>query len=603
MAAMGVLEKKAIEYVMAGDHRAAADIYEKLANLRLDVNMACDYIECTMRMGRVKDSLKMVDKYVNLLKWAIKPEYKNFYLQASIASFSGSLREESLYFAKRAEECAPDDDFVLFQRVLCENMLGVMDNVRAHEKRLLNFCDNYARGDYGDDMFIPPMTVATWFEDNELLYRVSRQSAARLNNTPNVFEHMPTIDHFTKEKIKVGYLSAHVRNHPAMNGSWNRFQKYNSDRFETHGFFHGADYSYDKAKRFAQSFDGYSDLDDMTDFEAAQYIKDMDIDILVDLSSMVEGARSAIVAHKPAPIIMQYQGYLGTTCIDAIDYKITDRYTSPLEEAEYYSEKFAYLPGLSYDRTRCQAIDKSLQDRSRWGIPDDAFVFANMCTMHKYTPEMMDAWMTIVYNVENSVLWLAKAQYDDTKTMINFYADKHGIDRKRIIIDESFLDYDSHMSRLPCIDVHLDTNIFCGHSTTVDMIEMGVFPLCMTGNHFNSRFSASLMNYIGGASMVTKDIDEYIKTAVVLGRDKDLVKTWATHVHQLATDAGLFECGEFIKDLENIYEMAYIRWMSGLQPDHFMADTVKEEDTIDLENVDVLVSQETHDRISNYAMK
>ena len=600
MAAMGILEKKAVEHTLAGDFKAAADIYEKLANLRLDIDMACQYMSCSAKIGQMHDALKMVDKYVSLLKWEIKPQYKQFYLQASIICFTAGRKEESLYFVKRAEECDPEDDFVLFQRLLCENALGVMDNVRADEDRILAFLNRYADGAYGDGMFIPPLGVSAWFADSELLYRITKQSSASFNKIER-FEHTPTLDHMIKPKIKIGYLSAHVREHPAMHISWNHFGQHNSQRFETHGFFHGADYSYAGAKAFAESLDGYSNLDDMSDSEAAHYIMDMGIDILVDLCSMVEGARSGIVARKPAPIIMHYQGYYGTTCLDAVDYKITDLHTTPTSDMDNFSEKMAYLPVFAQTSKWTQPIDKSLQKRSKWGLPEDAFVFGNMCSVVKYTPEVISAWMTILDNVENSVLWISEPPCEETKDMLHHYANQAGLNSNRIIFAPRVDDKDQHMSRLPCMDMHLDTNIFSGHTTTFDMVEMGVFPLCIKGTHHSSRFSEAILSFVGCGDMVAKDIDEYIKTAVVLGRDKELTKTWSEHLYKQAVDNGLFDTKGLIESLEDVYETTYTRWVSGLAPDNFITEPLSQNNTIDLENVDYLVNQETHNRISQYS--
>ena len=601
MAAMGVLEKKAIEYAMAGNHKAAADIYEKLANLRLDIDMACQYMSCALQAGKVMDALHMVDKYVNLLKGEIKPQYKNFYLHASFAAFSGTLYEEALYFANQAEHCDDTDDRIFLQRLCCETVLGFSDNVRADEGRLLDFLEQFCNGELGDGMTIPPLMVLSWFANGDLLYRVSKQNAKLLNQTETVFSHMPTIDHFTKEKIKIGYICGHVREHPAVHVAWNHFAQHNKDRFETHGFFYNANYEYEGAKIMAESFDGYSDLDDMTDLEAAHYIKDMGIDILVDLSSMVEGDRPAIIAHKPAPIIMHYQGYHCTTCIDAIDYKITDAYTTPMSDWPIYSEKMAYIPVFCQTSRWTLPIDKSQQDRSLWGLPEDAFVFGNMCSTMKYTPEILSAWMTILDNVDGSVLWMPEPKYGNTRDVINFYAQENGIAKDRIIFAPRAKDKTQHLSRLPCMDMHLDTPIFTGHTTTVDMVEMGVFPLCMQGSHPPSDFSHSIMKHIDCADMVAKDLDEYIKTAVVLGRDRELTKTWCAKIaHQVeATD--FLNTKALIGHLENAYQMAYIRWISGLEPEHFTAEPMEEENTMVLDDVNHLVSQETHERISGYS--
>ena len=601
MAAMGILEKKAIEYELAGDYKSAGDIYEKLADLRLDVYMAANYISCMLSLGKVTDSLKMIDKYVKLLKDDTKPQYKCFYLQASIAAAIANRPEEALYFAKLAEKCDPDDDFILYQRLSYENTMGSVDNVRVHEQRILEFVDRFITGQATTDGTPSSMHVATWFTDDSLVYGMAKRAAQRLNGTRTVFEHKPSVDHFIKPKIRIGYFCGHVRAHPSMHAAWDHFAQHNKERFETHGFFYNADYSYKGAKAFANSLDGYSNLDDMSDLEAAQYIKDMEIDVLVDLSSIVvEGARGQILAHKPAPVMMQYQGYHCTSGLDAMDYVITDPYSTLPSDTEFYTEKLAFLPVFFQTSKWQPPIDKSLQNRKKWGLPEDAFVFANMCSAIKYTPEMLKAWMVILDNVNDSVLWIAEPSYDETKRMFHHYAEINGVNPDRIIFAKRTKEKDDHMSRLPCIDVHLDTNIFCGHTTTVDMVDMGVFPLCLEGKHIFSRVSASIMQHIGCGDMVAKDIEEYIKTAVVLGRDKALAKTWSEHMYQQACKNGLFDTKALVGHLENAYETAYIRWASGLAPDHFMASPLTEEDVITMDNVDHLVNQETHDRISQY---
>ena len=590
-------EKKAVQYYMAGNYKAATRIYKKLADTQLDIDWVCKYLICSQKSGEVDGTLPMINKYVDWLKWEVKPEYKNFYLQAANMTLGYNMHSEAVYLAKKAEQCDATDDAIFLTRLICECALGFPDNARKEEARLLNLIERFCKGEFDDDFAIPVMAIASWFADSQLLYRVTKQSAVIFNKI-KPFAYTPKPDAMFKPKIKIGYLSSHVREHPAMHISWDHFAQHNSERFETHGFFQGADYSYKGAKAFADSLDGYSDIDDMSDREAAHYIKDMGIDILVDLSSMVEGSREGIVAHKPAPIIMHYQGYYGTTGLDAVDYKITDLHTTPISDIDNFSEKMAYLPVFAQTSQWKMPIDKSLQERSKWGLPKDAFVFGNMCAAQKYTPEMLDAWMVILGNVENSVLWIAKPNYNDTQAMIHFYADKHGIDKDRIIFAPRVADKDEHMSRIPCMDIHLDTNIFCGHTTTFDMVEMGVFPLCMQGTHCSSRFSASILYHAGCGQMVAGDIDEYIQTAIVLGRDKELTQSWSDHLYKQATDTGLFDTKGLIVSLENAYETAYIRWASGLAPDHFMAESVSQDDIINVENTDYLVSQENHEDIS-----
>ena len=61
------------------------------------------------------------------------------------------------------------------------------------------------------------------------------------------------------------------------------------------------------------------------------------------MNGYTKGARNEIFALKPAPIQVMWLGYPGTSGASYMDYIITDPVTSPVEFADHYSEKLAYL--------------------------------------------------------------------------------------------------------------------------------------------------------------------------------------------------------------------------------------------------------------------
>ena len=61
----------------------------------------------------------------------------------------------------------------------------------------------------------------------------------------------------------------------------------------------------------------------------AELIRKDEIDILVDLAGHTANNRISIFARKPAPIQISWIGYLATTGLSTIDYKIADNYTDP----------------------------------------------------------------------------------------------------------------------------------------------------------------------------------------------------------------------------------------------------------------------------------
>jgi len=66
--------------------------------------------------------------------------------------------------------------------------------------------------------------------------------------------------------------------------------------------------------------------------------------ILLYFISYTKGARNEIFSLRPAPIQVMWLGYPGTSGAPFMDYIITDRVTSPIELADQYSEKLAYMP-------------------------------------------------------------------------------------------------------------------------------------------------------------------------------------------------------------------------------------------------------------------
>lgn len=62
------------------------------------------------------------------------------------------------------------------------------------------------------------------------------------------------------------------------------------------------------------------------------------------MNGYTKGARNEIFALRPAPVQVMWLGYPGTSGAAYMDYIITDRITSPLDFANQYSEKLAYLP-------------------------------------------------------------------------------------------------------------------------------------------------------------------------------------------------------------------------------------------------------------------
>src|SRR5207302_5686422 len=97
---------------------------------------------------------------------------------------------------------------------------------------------------------------------------------------------------------------------------------------------------------------GYVDVwhrvHDLDDEALAAAIRAARIDVLVDLSGHTAHNRLLVFAHKPAPVQVSWFGYMNTTGLTAIDYRITDSYMDPPGLSErYYTETLFRVPAMA----------------------------------------------------------------------------------------------------------------------------------------------------------------------------------------------------------------------------------------------------------------
>ncbi|WP_456769613.1 O-linked N-acetylglucosamine transferase family protein [Bradyrhizobium sp. USDA 3650] len=84
-------------------------------------------------------------------------------------------------------------------------------------------------------------------------------------------------------------------------------------RFETYAFSVGPDDNSDLRKRLEKSFHRFVDCEHKLDGQVLKAIDDAQIDSLVDLAGHTHNARLSLFASSPAPIVVNYLGFAGTS--------------------------------------------------------------------------------------------------------------------------------------------------------------------------------------------------------------------------------------------------------------------------------------------------
>lgn len=73
-------------------------------------------------------------------------------------------------------------------------------------------------------------------------------------------------------------------------------------------------------------------------------MRELEVDIAVDLTGYTEDNRTAIFAARPAPVQVNYLGFPGTLGADYIDYIVADAFVIPEEARRHYAKQVVWLP-------------------------------------------------------------------------------------------------------------------------------------------------------------------------------------------------------------------------------------------------------------------
>ncbi len=147
-------------------------------------------------------------------------------------------------------------------------------------------------------------------------------------------------------------------------------------RFESIAYSYGLKVEDDTRQRLRQGFDQFRDISGLLDHEAAERIREDQIDILVDLKGYTQNSRSGILAYRPAPVQINYLGFPGTMGADFVDFIIADAVVIPPDLERHYTERVLRMPHCYQPNDRKRPLPPA-PPRSAVGLPEEALVFCS----------------------------------------------------------------------------------------------------------------------------------------------------------------------------------------------------------------------------------
>ncbi|NBS05456.1 MAG: tetratricopeptide repeat protein, partial [Verrucomicrobia bacterium] len=205
--------------------------------------------------------------------------------------------------------------------------------------------------------------------------------------------HLNTPDE--KRRLKIGYVSADLRDHVAGRALLPALTHHDRARFEVVCYClnpHDA-----MTPSYKSQADLWRDVGQLSDEKLAAVIQDDQIDLLIDLGLHTSENRLVTFALKPAPIQISWIGYPGSSGVDAIDYRLTDAFLEPPGGEPCISpEKPFVLPHL----WQCYVAPEGAAEVSELPAQRNGYVtfgsFNNFC---KITPAILECWAQILLGV------------------------------------------------------------------------------------------------------------------------------------------------------------------------------------------------------------
>ena len=354
-------------------------------------------------------------------------------------------------------------------------------------------------------------------------------------------------------RLRIGYVSSDLRDHAVGFLTSELYELHDREQVEVFAYYCGIPGEDGTKSRIRATVDRWCDIGQMTDKEAARRIVDDGIDILVDLNGYTKDARTKLFALRPAPIIVNWLGYPGSTGTPYHNYIIADEFIIPPGSEIYYSEKVLRLP--CYQPNDRKRVISPTPNRADCGLPQDAIVYCCFNGMQKISRFTFDRWMAILRQVPRGVLWLLTGS-DETNERLRQRAEQQGITRDRIIFAPRRGNPD-HLARYPLADLFLDTSPYGAHTTASDAMWMGVPILTVPGRAFPSRVCGSLVTAAGMDELICSTPQDYVARAIALGNDPAQLANLRRKLADNRANCVLFDTNLLVRSLEQLYAQAW----------------------------------------------
>jgi protein O-GlcNAc transferase len=412
-----------------------------------------------------------------------------------------------------------------------------------------------------EPMELYTLTSFDGISEEELSAR-HRAFGARLENAV-----APRFEPFANEpdperRLRIGYVSGDFRFHPVTLFLIPVLQRHDRSAYEIHCYSTNSDKDEVTPHVLAMS-DAWRDCAKMSDMELADAINRDRIDVLVDLSGHTGIPCLNVFAQQPAPVQVTWLGYLNSTGLTRIRYRLCDAYTDPPGMTEHlHTETLVRLPHSQW----CYRPFVLMGHADEPPMLRNGFVtFGSFNSPVKISETTHKLWCELLARLPDSRLTIVGVTEGRARERLLRSFGSAGIPASRITmvgrvaLTEYFRWFDA-------VDIALDTTPYSGGTTTCDALWAGVPVVTAPGARPFSRSAASILSTAGLSEWIASTPEDYVRLAVEFARKEEVVIELRRSLRQRMRESPLMDEVQFARDLEGAYRRMWRAWCESTAP-------------------------------------
>lgn len=359
-------------------------------------------------------------------------------------------------------------------------------------------------------------------------------------------------DRDPERRLRVGYVSPNFRDHVIGRNVLPLLREHDRERFEVVCF---ADVVSEDTitARFRALDVRWHNTARLDHAQFAEVVRRECIDVLVDLTLHLGHNRLPAFACKPAPVQVSFAGYPGSSGVETMDYRLTDRFLEPGTSFSNGERAVALTSFWCFE-----PIEEIPPMGPVPALEAGRITFGCLNGTMKVNDIGLTLWARVLRAVPNARLILLCGN-EGWQARVRDQLRQHGIECDRV-------DFVARMSRTEYLKIHerldiaLDTFPYNGHTTTCEALWMGVPVISLVGESPVSRGGLSILSNIGLPDLAVHSGDEYVRAAAKLAHDLPRLANLRTSLRGMMKSSPLMNAPRFAREIEAAYRSMWRSW-------------------------------------------